>query len=68
MARAVIHGAWGALRLRRTLGRLASQDWLCVLLTEADGPALEVIEAKLEQWPRELRRRTKSAAAVALYV
>ena len=64
----LIRGAWGALRLRRTLGRLASQDWLCVLLAEADGPALKAIEARLRRWPQDLRRRTRNAAAVAMYV
>jgi hypothetical protein len=64
----LIRGAWAALRLRRTLGRLASQDWLCVIMAGADGPTLKTIEARLDQWPRDLRRRTKSAAAVALFV
>ncbi|MGZ3371339.1 MAG: hypothetical protein ACXU8X_20665 [Caulobacteraceae bacterium] len=64
----LIRGGWAALRLRRALERLASEDCLCLLLAGADGPTLKTIQAKLEQWPRDLRRRTRSAAAVALFV
>lgn len=54
--------------LRRSLGGLASQDFLCAILARADVRALEAIERRLEHWPRDLMRRIRSAAAVALYV
>lgn len=63
----LVYGTSGSRKLHGPLGRLASQDFLCVMLSGADVPTLKTIERQLERWPSDLRRRIRNAAAVALY-
>jgi hypothetical protein len=63
----LVYGTSGSRRLHGPLGRLASQDFLCVMLSGADVPTLKTIERRLEHRPSDLRRRIRNAAAVSRY-
>lgn len=52
----LFHGVWAGLRLRRTLGRLATQDWLC-------GDAGAALCASSACFAEGSRRQWRSTAA-----